>query len=247
MECVYLLQELDFDGTPTGLYKIGRTSKDAQQRKRQYQAGNARKVNVYFTVKVYDSQAVETDLHRRLAAYRLALGGGDEWFNFRSVDIAKVVRLMEEYEPPISQPQSTPTYFYYREPKLGNIHPAIPAAVVIGAVFVVLGIFSSSGVNSKLKTHYRQAFIPLETYTQRSGSGQYNTAAINFKRLATDANDECLKSYGANMAQAALTADQVLRQSKSHPQAWKVFREEQNAAWVIAEPCQRQLKELEEK
>jgi hypothetical protein len=26
MECVYLLQEIDFNGTPTGLYKIGKTT-----------------------------------------------------------------------------------------------------------------------------------------------------------------------------------------------------------------------------
>lgn len=246
MECVYLLQELDFDGTPTGLYKIGRTSKDAQQRKRQYQAGNARKVNVYFTVKVYDSQAVETDLHHRLAAYRLALGGGDEWFNFKNVDIAKVVRLMEEYEPSLPQPQTTPTYANYRKSYDNDLHPAIPAALVMGAVCVVVG-FNSFSVNAKLKTHYRQAFIPLESYAQHSGTGQYNTAAINFKRLANDAKDECLKTYGENMAIAALTADLVLRESKSHSQAWKTFREEQNQAWVIAAPCQTHIKKLDGK
>lgn len=57
---------------------------------------------MYFTIEVYDSQAVETDLHRRLSAYRLALGDGDEWFNFREVNILKVVRLMEEYEPDVA-------------------------------------------------------------------------------------------------------------------------------------------------
>lgn len=92
MECVYLLQEIDFDETPTGLYKIGKTTKEAEQRKRQYQAGNARRLDVYFTIEVYDSQAVETDLHRRLSAFRLALGGGDEWFNFRGINIMDVVR-----------------------------------------------------------------------------------------------------------------------------------------------------------
>lgn len=38
MECVYLLQKIDFDETPTDLYKIGKTTKEAEQRKRQYQA-----------------------------------------------------------------------------------------------------------------------------------------------------------------------------------------------------------------
>ncbi len=246
MECVYLLQELDFDGTPTGLYKIGKTTKDTEQRKKQYKAGNARRVDVYFTVKVYDFQAIETALHHRLSAYRLALGGGDEWFNFRGVDLRSVIRLMEEYEAPLPQQQPTPTYTYYREPSFSDIHPAIPAVLVMGAIFVVGGMLNGTGVDSKLKNHYRQAYIPLETYTNRSGSGEYNTAAINFRRLADAANDECLINYGNNMAEAALEADKLLRESRSHSQAWNTFRGLQGKAWEKAKPCQRLLKKLQD-
>lgn len=246
MECVYLLQEIDFDGTPTGLYKIGKTTKDAEQRKRQYQAGNARRVDVYFTIEVYDSQAVETSLHQRLSAYRLAFGGGDEWFDFRGVNIASVVRVMEEYEPVVSKPEPPPIFAYARESTFSNIHPAIPVALVMGAVFVVVGMFNSFSTYGKLQNHYRQAYIPLKTYAHRSGTGQYNSAAINFKRFANDANDECLKGYGANMARAVLEADKVLRQTKNHSQAWHTFKEEQNAAWLIAEPCRDEIKQFDE-
>lgn len=244
MECVYLLQELDFDGTPTGLYKIGKTTKEAEQRKRQYQAGNARRVDVYATIKVLNSQAVETELHRRLSAYRLALGGGDEWFDFRNVNIDSVLRVMREYERSIPKPPPQPTYSYYREPSYSEI-PPIPAAIAVGLVVAIgAGMLGSIGANSQLKEHYRQAYIPLENYANRSGSGQYNTAAINFRRLADAANDECLKQYGENMANAVLDADKVLRETQNHSQAWNTFRGLQQQAWVKAKPCQREINQL---
>lgn len=247
MECVYLLQEIDFDGSPTGLYKIGRTTKAAEQRKRQYQAGNARRVDVYATIEVYDSQAVETDLHRRLSTYRLALGGGDEWFNFQDVNIDRVVHLMAEYKPHIPQPIKTKTYTRYREPTLNDL-PPVPTAIVMGLVLVVgAGMLGSFGANSKLKEHYRQAYIPLETYTQRSGTGQYHTAAINFKRFSNATPDECLKKYGVNMASASLEADETLRETKNYKQAWDTFRGLQKEAWIKAKPCQQKLKDLESK
>jgi hypothetical protein len=85
MQFVYLLQEIDYDDvSPTGLYKIGKTSKDVNTRKRQYQAGNARYLNPLHTIQVRDAQAVETQLHRFWTDFRIrGEGGGDEWFNVR--------------------------------------------------------------------------------------------------------------------------------------------------------------------
>lgn len=241
-----MLQEIDFDGTPTGLYKIGKTTKEAEQRKRQYQAGNARRVDVYATIKVFNSQAVETELHRRFSAYRLSFGGGDEWFDFRNVNIASVVRILKEYEWSIPQPPRQPTYSYYSEP-YGSESSHFPPAIAIGIfVLFVLGMLGSMGANLELQEHYRQAYIPLKTYANRSGSGQYNTAAINFRRLAEATKDECLKNYGENMADAVLEADQVLRETESHSQAWDTFLLLQQQAWGTAEPCHEEIKLLGE-
>ncbi|MFB8788893.1 MAG: GIY-YIG nuclease family protein [Potamolinea sp.] len=244
MECVYLLQEIDFDGTPTGLYKIGKTTKEAEQRKRQYQAGNARRVDLHTTIKVTNSQAVETELHRLFADYRMSYGGGDEWFDFRSVDINKVVTVFKRYDESVPEPQPQPYNYYYREPSHTELPPLIPVAVVVGIVFFLAGMFGSAGINSKLKEHYRQAYLPLEGYASRSGSGQYNTAAINFRRLASNTNNNCLKTYGENMEKAALEADRVLRQTKKHSQAWDVFRGLQQKAWNSAQPCQQDIQKL---
>jgi hypothetical protein len=98
MECVYLLREIDYDGrSPTGLYKIGKTIKDANTRKRQYQAGNARRVDTLHTIQVNDAQTIETQLHRVWGNYRVQQGGGDEWFDFKDIDIFHVISSMDEY------------------------------------------------------------------------------------------------------------------------------------------------------
>lgn len=107
MQCVYLLQEIDFDGiSPTGLYKIGKTSRDAEIRKRQYQAGNARRVDTLHTIQVLNAQIVETELHRCFSARRIIQGGGDEWFYFGDVDINEVITFMDNYD-------ETPVYETY--------------------------------------------------------------------------------------------------------------------------------------
>jgi hypothetical protein len=87
---VYLLQEIDFNGSPSGLYKIGKTSlDDIEKRKKQYKAGNARQLKTYARVVVNDPQYVETDLHRHFDSLRIKNnGGGDEWFYFANPQIA---------------------------------------------------------------------------------------------------------------------------------------------------------------
>lgn len=49
------------------------------------------------------------------------------------------------------------------------------------------------------------------------------------------------------MAKASKDADKVLRETKNHKEAWNTFRGFQRDAWIKAKPCQRQLKELEDK
>lgn len=94
---VYLLQELDFDGQPTGLYKIGKTKVDVEKRKRQYKAGNPRPVVNLYSVEVDDEQFLETSLHRFYRDYRISEGGGDEWFYFGDIDINSVMNTMYKY------------------------------------------------------------------------------------------------------------------------------------------------------
>jgi hypothetical protein len=113
---VYLLQEQDFSGRPTGLYKIGKTTQDSiEARTRQYKAGNARPVVEYHSVVVGDCQGVETALHRQYKRFRLSAGGGDEWFQLSGGNLAAVARSMDGYaigrqKVRSAAPVSTPTY-----------------------------------------------------------------------------------------------------------------------------------------
>ena len=210
MECVYLLQEIDFDGTPTGLYKIGKTTKEAEQRKRQYQAGNARRVDVYATIKVFDSQAVETELHRQLANYRLNYGGGDEWFNFRAVDINRVVAFMKEYDQSIPEPQH---YYSYPTKTTYNEFPVIPA-VVIGFVALV-------GIGG-LMFHSSPTSL-LESGKQAGWRGQYVEAAHRFKKAKETSDKQCVKSYAARMQRVTSEAAKYKAQGFSSEEIGQQF------------------------
>jgi Meiotically up-regulated gene 113/Bacterial SH3 domain len=144
MQCVYLLQEISFDGYPTGFYKIGQTTKDPESRKRQYKAGNPRRVDTYHTIWGTNAQFVETQLHREFEKYRLSEGGGDEWFHFDDTHIEFVIELMNAYDQTlayvapsysVSNSYSAPQnhYSYYSEDESG--FPWIVAIGVIAALF----------------------------------------------------------------------------------------------------------------
>jgi T5orf172 domain len=92
---VYLLQELGLDGRPTGLYKIGKTTKDTETRKKQYKAGNARATPVYAVIQVEDPTYAETALKRYYHEQNVYLGGGAEWFQFENPNA--VVEVMQQY------------------------------------------------------------------------------------------------------------------------------------------------------
>lgn len=97
MQFVYLLQELDFDGKPTGCYKIGQTKRDVEKRKNEYKTGNPRRIRTYHTIKVEYAQPVETKLHQIFISNKVNSGGGDEWFNFDIEEIKYVVEVMNQY------------------------------------------------------------------------------------------------------------------------------------------------------
>jgi hypothetical protein len=150
MQCVYLLREIDLDEvTPTGLYKIGMTTQSTEQRKRQYQAGNPRRVDTFHTIQVTDAQSVETDLHRRFAQFRVYLGGGDEWFFFGDVNIHSVIAIMDEYdETPVYVPPSyshAPSHssYGYDDNWFDNLPViGIGLLIVVGLAFGSLGQLS---------------------------------------------------------------------------------------------------------
>jgi hypothetical protein len=140
---VYLLQEQDFDGSATGLYKIGKTKREIQKRTREYKAGNARKLDHFYEIEVEDCQFVETALHRTFAGYRITgEGGGDEWFDFRHVDIDSVIEEYDRYalqtEPEYyEEPQYTRHYSDYEGPNLLYIGMAVAATILIWAYFAI--------------------------------------------------------------------------------------------------------------
>jgi len=123
---VYLNQELDVDDTPTGFYKIGHTKRTAEERTREYRAGNFRGCPTIHVVNVEDSQAVETQLHRHYAAYRMkGHGGGDEWFDFSTLPIDSVVKTMNGYGRAIATSSTVSSRTYSSDPVRSSSHESL--------------------------------------------------------------------------------------------------------------------------
>ena len=108
---VYLLAETHDGIQRTGIYKIGKTIKtSATQRKRQYQAGNARPLVVICEKVMSDCQIIETALHRHWkeqGKHYYFEGGGDEWFCLDLDDVETTINFMNESayrEPAYSEP-----------------------------------------------------------------------------------------------------------------------------------------------
>lgn len=95
---VYLLAELE-NGSPTGMYKIGKTTSTTTSRKRQYQAGNPRKVIIAHEAFVLpnSAQAIETILQRQWVQYHEDNGGGDEWYRFPAEVLPDVIASFDQY------------------------------------------------------------------------------------------------------------------------------------------------------
>lgn len=151
MAYVYLLQELDFNGQPTGLYKIGQTKKDVESRKKQYQAGNARQVVEFYAIFVDDSQYVETQLHRYFVDERTSFGGGDEWFYFPDIStvMSTVIEVMDKFSEGslIEEPQLEEPHFKYQMHTSRyterDIEDDFPWGWIIG-IIVAIGLFTTA-------------------------------------------------------------------------------------------------------
>ncbi|MEX0271254.1 GIY-YIG nuclease family protein [Leptolyngbyaceae cyanobacterium UHCC 1019] len=111
MGYVYLLAETDDGIQHTGLYKIGKTTQtSAAQRKRQYQAGNARPLVVVHEEVVSDCHKIEATLKHywiEQGKHYYFEGGGIEWFRFDLDDVETTINFMNEFayrEPAYSEP-----------------------------------------------------------------------------------------------------------------------------------------------
>jgi len=199
-----ILQEIDFDGTPTGHYKIGKTKAGTEARKRQYQAGNPRFLDPFHTVEVTNSQTVETDLHHRFDSYRLkGYGGGDEWFNFHSVDMEKFVSIMNEYnETPAYVP---PEPVYYQQsysspdfelsglltnPILGFVLLLVFLLVVVGGSLKPVNLGNQPSGKEKARWSQRSCINP------NGCSGTIDASSTGYKaanvRAAPDKNSKLI-------------------------------------------------------
>jgi len=148
---VYLLAETHDGIQRTGIYKIGKTTQtSAAQRKRQYQAGNARPLVVVFEKVMSDCQMIETALQRywkEQGKHYYFEGGGDEWFRLDLDDVETIINFMDESayrEPAYSEPE------YHKSIDDSNYsdNSGFPVAIVLIASVLLLALAAIFGQNA---------------------------------------------------------------------------------------------------
>lgn len=80
MSYVYVISEKG-----TNYYKLGLTKNRSENRCSQLQTGNPRDLIVLYEFSAPDRYAAEDDMKKQLARYKVD-GGGDEWYQFESLD-----------------------------------------------------------------------------------------------------------------------------------------------------------------
>lgn len=193
---VYLLQENDFDGSPTGLYKIGKTTLESiEKRSRQYKAGNPRPVVEYHSVYVRDCQATETDLHRQFNSARLKAGGGDEWFHLPGHQLSTVVAAMNaaayQRKSRVAQPEYVPTCDHPSYSSFDDIGDLIKWVFVGILGFIAIGALISGNAKAEIQVGDRyqlqqDPYIGCPPAKQPCNSG--NVWSDDYKVIAAKRN-----------------------------------------------------------
>ena len=76
---LYMIQELNKDGTANGYFKAG-TTKNTDTRVRDLQTGNPRVLYLKHSLPVKDRWGAEAEAKLKLEPYKATLGGGTEWY-----------------------------------------------------------------------------------------------------------------------------------------------------------------------
>ncbi len=85
MSYIYVLAE---EGT--NFFKIGLTKNRAEKRRSQLQTGNPRDITVLYEFSATDRFAAESAIEKKLAKH-MKPGGGDEWYEFETLDALHLV------------------------------------------------------------------------------------------------------------------------------------------------------------
>lgn len=213
-EYVYLLQELNFDDTPTGFYKIGKTKVEVESRKNQYRAGNARVLKNLGHIIVSDSQTIETALHRYFTDYRVNNpGAGDEWFYFGDVDLDWVSSVFDQYEEaaPVREPEPTySNYSTYSTPFYSDSND-LPWGWIVGIGAVTLIGFGAITQGGAMRSREGEDRKVSQTEISRyalagrtiNTGGNPSDIANHFQAIASATQVTCIKSFAAELREKA--------------------------------------------
>ncbi|AOX02432.1 hypothetical protein BJP34_25990 [Moorena producens PAL-8-15-08-1] len=255
MGYVYLIVQLEPNQQPTGLYKIGKTSKTPEERLAQLRTSSTFDLEVYHWIRCLDYSAVEKDLHRKFEYFRWNYGGR-EWFNFRDYDIDDVVEEMNSYveDPAPTEPvyysseESDSTYSYWKESE--SIYEYIGAAILL--FMLGLGVWGIASINNQpsLTKDQRNYHAAWNVFSRKNMDSfeQYTQAQEKFKKLADSSSNECVKKYGEDMVAVISQSKTFLNSTGgNYVQAWKRFEFLGKQVWPKQPVCNRIMTGIRQK
>lgn len=126
---IYCIREVDFiTGTPGEYVKLGKTSRDTQQRLREHQTGNPRQETAEFVFYTDMMSSLEKFLHYRFAPYCI----NSEWFKIDTTtvmtDVAPLIQDLAKQHATV-RPLFDEWKAQGKTVSNGNVLPATPAQV----------------------------------------------------------------------------------------------------------------------
>ncbi|OLT61519.1 hypothetical protein BJP37_23415 [Moorena bouillonii PNG] len=245
MGYVYLIVQLQPNQQPTGLYKIGKTSRTPEKRLAQLRTSSTCDLEVYHWIRCLDYSAVEADLHRKFKDFRWN-HGGREWFNFKNYNIHDVVEEMNSYVEDPAPPEPV----YYSSEESESIYSYIGTA--IGVLLLVLGVWGIASINNQpsLTKDQRNYYAAWNVFSRKNMDAfeQYTQAQEKFKKLADSSSHECVKKYGEDMVAVISESKTFLRSTGGdYRQAWKRFEVLRKQVWPKQPVCNRIMTGIHQK
>ena len=100
----------------------------------------------------------------------------------------------------------------------------VSTAIIGGALVLLVGLFSTAAIDSRLAAHYTAAEAAVAYEIEKVGAMQYGASPSGYSEcFASDGTDPVVVSYqGSCSAAAGLRADVSPSQPQDSPQTWTI-------------------------
>ncbi|MBE9009133.1 GIY-YIG nuclease family protein [Pseudanabaenaceae cyanobacterium LEGE 13415] len=211
-EIVYLLQQVNNNGVPTGFYRIAKTVNDVETRVKRLETEHATRLVPIYKWSTNDAQSAKSQLYKYFERFKCKGLGSHEWLDFRNVSLDWILSEVKDcfnIQPPQQSTYSSSSHNRYQEPSFD--FSELPWGWMIGGflALVAIGANASSqnmtesrpGEDQKVQSseirNYGLALRAISNGRNPSSIRQY------FHEIANDTQATCTKNFANEMKDSA--------------------------------------------